>query len=168
MFDLVFKNKKVVITGSTGFKGSWLCTWLTYLGAEVVGLSDELISNPSNYSASSVSDFILDYRIDICNSEKVKLLIEKVQPDFVFREGGILPAKSCAYNFCFSIFDFNGEFRKYILRLRRSCASGGLTPPAVWWRVPRPALLSDSCFARPPPLGQENFLWRSCTRLLQH
>jgi CDP-glucose 4,6-dehydratase len=84
MFDLVFKNKKVVITGSTGFKGSWLCTWLTYLGAEVVGLSDELISNPSNYSASSVSDFILDYRIDICNSEKVKLLIEKVQPDFVF------------------------------------------------------------------------------------
>jgi CDP-glucose 4,6-dehydratase len=84
MFESVFYNKKVLVTGHTGFKGSWLCTWLTHLGAEVVGVSDDLVSNPSNYVASSVSDFIKDYRLDIRDTKKITSLIKDIQPDFVF------------------------------------------------------------------------------------
>ncbi len=84
MFKSTFKNKKVLVTGHTGFKGSWLCIWLDYLGAEVVGLSDDVVSNPSNYSVSSVSDFVKDYRVDIRDTAKVISVIQKTQPDFVF------------------------------------------------------------------------------------
>jgi CDP-glucose 4,6-dehydratase len=80
----VFKDKIVVVTGHTGFKGSWLCIWLNYLGAKVVGISDSVVSDPSNYIASSVSSFIRDCRIDIRNTEKVASLVKEIQPDFVF------------------------------------------------------------------------------------
>ena len=44
-----FKNKKVLITGHTGFKGSWLAQWLTILGSKVTGISLEPNSTPSHY-----------------------------------------------------------------------------------------------------------------------
>ena len=43
-----FRDKKVLVTGHTGFKGSWLSLWLSMLGSEVIGFSDKLISNPSH------------------------------------------------------------------------------------------------------------------------
>lgn len=84
MFKSIFENKKVLVTGHTGFKGSWLCTWLRHLGAEVEGISDNVISNPSNYEVSKVFDFIKEYRVDIRNTEKITSLIKDIQPDFVF------------------------------------------------------------------------------------
>ena len=84
MFKSIFNNKKVLVTGHTGFKGSWLCIWLDRLGANVVGISDDVVSDPSNYSASSVSDFIKDCRFDIRDTEKIASLIKDIQPDFVF------------------------------------------------------------------------------------
>jgi CDP-glucose 4,6-dehydratase len=81
---MIFNNKKILVTGHTGFKGSWLCAWLNHLGAEVVGVSDDVVSNPSNYLASSVSDFVQDYRVDIRDTNKVASLIKETQPDFVF------------------------------------------------------------------------------------
>ncbi len=47
-FNSVFNGKKVLITGHTGFKGSWLSAWLTYLGAKVIGLSDRVPTNPAH------------------------------------------------------------------------------------------------------------------------
>ena len=44
-----FKNKKIIVTGHTGFKGSWLTLWLYSLGAEVLGLSKDAPTQPSNY-----------------------------------------------------------------------------------------------------------------------
>ncbi|MDC1418136.1 CDP-glucose 4,6-dehydratase [Candidatus Thioglobus sp.] len=84
MFESTFNNKKVLVTGHTGFKGSWLCSWLNHLGAEVLGISDDLVSNPSNYSASLVSDFIKDYRLDIRDTNTIVSLIKDIRPDFVF------------------------------------------------------------------------------------
>ncbi|HDY7502811.1 CDP-glucose 4,6-dehydratase [Vibrio vulnificus] len=80
----VYKDKKVLITGHTGFKGSWLSIWLHKLGAEVIGLSDCIPSAPSNFEESNISSFIKDYRIDVCDTEKVKEVICKEQPDFIF------------------------------------------------------------------------------------
>jgi len=79
-----FLNKTVLVTGHTGFKGSWLCTWLTYLGAKVVGVSVGIPSTPSNFAVSLIADVIEDHRLDVRDSTAVRLLIEKVQPDFVF------------------------------------------------------------------------------------
>ena len=42
-----FKNKKVLVTGHTGFKGSWLTIWLKILGAKVLGISNGALTNPS-------------------------------------------------------------------------------------------------------------------------
>ena len=84
MFKSIFNNKKVLITGHTGFKGSWLCIWLNRLGARVVGISDDVVSNPSNYLASSAPDFVQDYRMDIRDTNKISSLIKEIQPDFVF------------------------------------------------------------------------------------
>jgi len=80
----VFKDKVVLVTGDTGFKGSWLAIWLNSLGAKVAGLSDQIPAGESNYSASRVQDFIDDYRIDIRNLEEVKAAIQDIKPDFIF------------------------------------------------------------------------------------
>jgi CDP-glucose 4,6-dehydratase len=80
----IFKDKKVLITGHTGFKGSWLSLWLNHLGAEVVGLSLDAPSKPSNFAASLVNEVVTDCRIDIRDSNDVAKLILKMQPDFVF------------------------------------------------------------------------------------
>ena len=47
----IFKNKKVIVTGHTGFKGSWLTLWLLKLGANVMGISKNIITNPSHFSS---------------------------------------------------------------------------------------------------------------------
>jgi len=79
-----FRNKTVLVTGHTGFKGSWLSTWLHNLGANVVGVSNDIVSMPSNFSVSGVPTFIEDRRLDIRDLDAVKSLIEDIQPDFVF------------------------------------------------------------------------------------
>ena len=80
----IFRGAKVIITGHTGFKGSWLSVWLTQLGAQVTGVSIDIPSDPSNFSASFIKDVINDCQLDITDTKAVKILMEKIQPDFVF------------------------------------------------------------------------------------
>jgi len=80
----IFKDAKVLVTGHTGFKGSWLSLWLKQLGASVTGVSINIPSEPSHFLATKLSEQIDDYRIDICDGEALKSLISKIQPDFVF------------------------------------------------------------------------------------
>ena len=47
MFNNIFQNKKVLVTGNTGFKGSWLTLWLLKLGANITGISKDVPTNPS-------------------------------------------------------------------------------------------------------------------------
>ena len=79
-----FKNKKVLITGHTGFKGSWLTMWLTILGARVVGISNNFPSSPNHYKLLNLNDKILSKNLDIRNLVVLKKFIKKYQPDFVF------------------------------------------------------------------------------------
>jgi len=80
----VFFGKKVLITGHTGFKGSWLSLWLQNLGADVSGLSIDIPSSPSHFDVANLSNQFDDYRIDIRDGDEVKRIIKKIQPDFVF------------------------------------------------------------------------------------
>jgi len=80
----IYKNKTVLVTGHTGFKGSWLCIWLSMLDAKVIGLSNKVSLKDSNFQASKVHGFVEDYRVDILNQHKVREVVEACQPDFVF------------------------------------------------------------------------------------
>ena len=80
----LFKNKIVLVTGHTGFKGSWLTSWLTLLGAKVIGLSIDIPSNPSHFKAIKLKEKIKHKKIDIRNLKLLKKIFKKYQPDFVF------------------------------------------------------------------------------------
>jgi CDP-glucose 4,6-dehydratase len=84
MFSNIFKNKTILISGHTGFKGSWLALWLENLGAQVVGISLDIPTTPSNFVASSLESFIKDHRVDVKSLEAVSSIVNQVQPDFVF------------------------------------------------------------------------------------
>jgi len=79
-----FNGKTVIVTGDTGFKGSWLSIWLTMLGAKVVGISIGDVSSPSNYKVVELNKRIEHYDIDIKNEKRIREIVCKVQPDFVF------------------------------------------------------------------------------------
>ncbi|MBE3609020.1 CDP-glucose 4,6-dehydratase [Campylobacter californiensis] len=82
MFDNIYKNKKVFVTGHTGFKGSWLVFWLTKLGANIVGYSDKVPTNPSHFELLNLH--IKSIFGDIRDLEKLNLAIKEVKPDIVF------------------------------------------------------------------------------------
>ena len=67
----VFKNSKVVVTGHTGFKGSWLTAWLKLLGANVMGISLNPPTHPSHFKVANINKGIKDIRLDI--RDKIKL-----------------------------------------------------------------------------------------------
>jgi len=79
-----FKNKTVLITGHTGFKGSWLAIWLNNLGAKVIGCASNIPSEPSNFTASKLENFLEDIRLDIRDVDSLKDIIRQAKPDFVF------------------------------------------------------------------------------------
>jgi len=80
-----WKNKKVLITGHTGFKGSWLSLWLLELGAKVSGIALSPNTNPSLFKLLELSNRLNDnYLEDIRNYSKLENIISKIEPDIVF------------------------------------------------------------------------------------
>jgi len=79
-----FNGKTIIVTGHTGFKGSWLALWLKTLGAKVVGLGLEPHTNPSHFDSARLKEIVEDHRFDITNTELVNEFVLKTQPDYVF------------------------------------------------------------------------------------
>lgn len=84
MFANAFQNKRVLVTGHTGFKGSWLTIWLLKLGAKVAGFSDRIPTDPSFFVDAGLEDKIEHYFGDVCNLEQIHSMIETFAPDFIF------------------------------------------------------------------------------------
>ena len=80
----VFRGKKILVTGHTGFKGSWLTMWLHELGAEIIGIGLEPVTSPSLFTISNIGTKISDLRIDVRDAGMVRNLIKDEQPDFIF------------------------------------------------------------------------------------
>ena len=79
-----FFGKTVLVTGHTGFKGSWLTVWLSMLGAKVLGISEKVPTTPSNFETFSRDLEITDLRMDITDKKSMRGAIVEHQPDFVF------------------------------------------------------------------------------------
>ena len=75
---------RVLVTGHTGFKGSWLSLWLTQMGAHVSGVSLGVPTAPSHFAAAELAALVQDHRLDIRDGGALKALVEDIQPDFVF------------------------------------------------------------------------------------
>ncbi len=83
-FGDYYRGKKILVTGHTGFKGSWLSIWLNSLGAKVIGYSLEPYSSKDNFVLSKLSDQIVDIRGDIKDYEKLESVFQKYEPEVVF------------------------------------------------------------------------------------
>jgi CDP-glucose 4,6-dehydratase len=84
IFNNFYKGKRVLVTGHTGFKGSWLSIWLHELGAEVIGVAQDPYSERDNYVLSELKDKIIDLRGDIRDGDQMKAIFKKYQPEIVF------------------------------------------------------------------------------------
>tara|TARA_Y100000590_G_scaffold346139_1_gene396266 strand:- start:27779 stop:28882 length:1104 start_codon:yes stop_codon:yes gene_type:complete len=84
VFGNIYSKKKILITGNTGFKGSWLTVWLLKLGAKVYGLANDTPTQPSMFKELGLRERIHHYEEDITDFDSVSNIIEKVKPDFVF------------------------------------------------------------------------------------
>ncbi|HMI68042.1 MAG TPA: CDP-glucose 4,6-dehydratase [Cyclobacteriaceae bacterium] len=82
--DDIYKGKKVLITGHTGFKGSWLALWLRELGAKVYGYALEPPTRPSLFEMVGLEKGIEHELADIRDFERVKRSVQRIKPDIVF------------------------------------------------------------------------------------
>lgn len=83
MFDNIYKSKTTLITGHTGFKGSWLAIWLKKLGADIVGYSLAPPSEPNNFEATRLLERTNHVHGDIRDLPRLMKTFKKYQPEFV-------------------------------------------------------------------------------------
>lgn len=85
LFSNFYNGKRVLITGHTGFKGSWLSIWLHKLGAKVYGIGLVPYSDKDNFVLSDIGNKIEgDYRADIRDGQRLKEIFRQVRPEIVF------------------------------------------------------------------------------------
>ena len=85
LYNDFYRGKRVLITGHTGFKGSWLAIWLHELGAEVIGVALDPQTEKDNYVLSGIGKKIkADLRADICDSEAMNRIFNEYHPEIVF------------------------------------------------------------------------------------
>lgn len=85
IFNAFYHGKRVLVTGHTGFKGSWLSIWLHELGAEVIGVAQDPFTERDNFVLSGIGQKIkADIRADIRDGERMKEIFQAYQPEIVF------------------------------------------------------------------------------------
>ncbi len=84
IFGDIYRGRRVLVTGDTGFKGSWLTTWLLKLGADVTGMAKDVPTQPSMFEALGLAGRIRHIEADIRDLAAVQRLVADENPDFLF------------------------------------------------------------------------------------
>lgn len=123
MFNNIYKDKKVFLTGHTGFKGSWLALWLTKLGAEVCGYSLEPNTTPSMFTELDVQNKIKKSIIgDILDYDKLAKEIQDFQPEIIFHLAA-QPLVRLSYSEPILTYKTNVIGSLNVLEAARNCSS---------------------------------------------
>jgi CDP-glucose 4,6-dehydratase len=83
LFNNIFENRKVLITGHTGFKGSWLCLLLNQLEADVYGYALEPPTTPSLFNEAKIEELVTSFTGDVRDLEYLTKVMQQVQPEIV-------------------------------------------------------------------------------------
>lgn len=121
-FRNFYRNKRVLVTGHTGFKGSWLSAWLLQLGAEVCGFSADIPTSPSKFEVIGLKDKIQHVEGDVRNRTQLLRAVQEFQPDIIFH----LAAQSLvrrSYNDPTTTFETNALGTMNVLECIRQCPS---------------------------------------------
>jgi CDP-glucose 4,6-dehydratase len=86
MFEIIYHDRRILVTGHTGFKGSWLSSWLFDLGATVAGFSTNVPTKPSHFEVLRLTDRIEHFEGDVRNKGSLQKAIDKFCPEIVFHE----------------------------------------------------------------------------------
>jgi len=116
-----WKGKKVLLTGHTGFKGSWLTLWLRHLQAEVSGISLPA-QQPSLFDIAHIEEEITSYYCDITEPSKLPILIQAIEPEIIFHLAAQALVRP-SYNDPVSTFATNIIGTIHLLDAARQCNS---------------------------------------------
>jgi len=117
-----YNGKRVLITGHTGFKGSWLAIWLREMGAEVVGYALDPHTEKDNFVLSGLSEKIIDIRGDVRNQKKLKEVFAQYQPEIVFHLAA-QPLVRFSYEIPVETYEVNVMGTIHVLEaIRESCS----------------------------------------------
>ena len=123
IFNGFYKGKRVLVTGHTGFKGSWLSIWLHELGAEVIGVSLDPYSERDNYVLSGIGNKIkADIRADIRDGKRMKEIFAEYQPEIVFHLAA-QPLVRLSYNQPVETYEANVMGTIHVMEAIRSVKS---------------------------------------------
>ena len=84
VYKKFFKDKKVLITGNTGFKGTWLTHFFILCGSKILGISNNFVSNPSIFKILKTDKRIQNKKIDVLDFKNLKKNIKIFKPNYIF------------------------------------------------------------------------------------
>jgi CDP-glucose 4,6-dehydratase len=116
----IYKGKTVLITGHTGFKGSWLAIWLHELGAKVIGYSQDPYTQKDNFVLSGIGEKIVDIRGDIRDKNKLLRTFMEYKPNIVFHLAA-QPLVQLSYQQPYDTYEINVMGTLNVLEAIREC-----------------------------------------------
>lgn len=122
MFNNFYNGKRVLVTGHTGFKGSWLTLWLKSMGAEVLGYSLEPNTNPSMFEELEIYSHCRNEFANILDEKKLKEAFDVFQPEIVFHLAA-QPLVRLSYSEPVSTYKTNVIGTLNVLEAARHCGS---------------------------------------------
>jgi CDP-glucose 4,6-dehydratase len=122
VFGGIYRNRKVFLTGHTGFKGSWMGEWLHLLGAEVTGFANEIPTSPSLFESIQLGRRIRDLRGDIRDLPALTSAVNEAKPEILFHLAA-QPLVRASYEHPIETFATNVMGTANVLEAARHCPS---------------------------------------------
>ena len=150
LFGGTYTGRHVLVTGHTGFKGSWLCLWLSALGARVTGLALAPDTDPSHWSLLGLNQ-VRDLRVDLRDGPAIHRALHQIQPEIIFHLAA-QPLVRRSYHEPLTTFDTNVLGLAHLLEAIRATPSVqalvNATTDKVYLEQP-----SDGGYREDHPLG---------------